>query len=235
MSEGSIAVYGGMGALGSACVTFFKNKGYTVFSIDLVANEAADGNVIVKPTADLAEQGQQVQKQISDLLGDKKLSAVLCVAGGWRGGNAASDELFVSADLMFKQSVWTSLIASAVASSCLADDGLLCLTGAVPALDGTPGMIGYGMAKAAVHQLVKSLAKEDSGLPVNATTLAILPITLDTPMNRKFMPDADKSTWTPLDIIAELMFKWTTKSEKVDSGSLVRVETNNNETVFVVE
>ena len=37
------------------------------------------------------------------------------------------------------------------------------------------GMIGYGMAKAAVHQLVKSLAASNSGLPNNSTTVAILP------------------------------------------------------------
>jgi len=36
-------------------------------------------------------------------------------------------------------------------------------------------MIGYGMAKAAVHQLVKSLAADKSGLPTGAAALAILP------------------------------------------------------------
>lgn len=36
-------------------------------------------------------------------------------------------------------------------------------------------MIGYGMAKAAVHQLIKSLAAEKSGLPPGATAVAILP------------------------------------------------------------
>lgn len=68
---------------------------------------------------------------------------------------------------------------------------------------GTPGMIGYGMAKAAVHQLVKSLAATDGGLPANSTVLAILPVTLDTPMNRKWMPKADHSKWTPMEFIAE--------------------------------
>ena len=47
------------------------------------------------------------------------------------------------------------------------------------------------MAKAAVHQLVKSLGSEGSGLPSGACALGILPVTLDTPMNRKFMPNAD--------------------------------------------
>ena len=52
-------------------------------------------------------------------------------------------------------------------------------------------MIGYGMAKAAIHQLVKSLSDPaQSGLPEGTFTAAILPITLDTPMNRKWMPNA---------------------------------------------
>lgn len=64
-------------------------------------------------------------------------------------------------------------------------------------------MIGYGMAKSAVHHLTKSLAGNDSGLPGNSICVAILPITLDTPMNRKWMPKADFSTWTPLEFVAE--------------------------------
>jgi NAD(P)-dependent dehydrogenase (short-subunit alcohol dehydrogenase family) len=36
-------------------------------------------------------------------------------------------------------------------------------------------MIAYGIAKAAVHQLVKSLAAPNSGLPAAARTIAILP------------------------------------------------------------
>jgi len=35
--------------------------------------------------------------------------------------------------------------------------------------------MGYGMAKAAIHQLVKSLAGKNSGLPTNSTAVAILP------------------------------------------------------------
>lgn len=65
------------------------------------------------------------------------------------------------------------------------------------------GMIGYGMAKAAVHQLTKSLASKDSGLPLDSIVATILPVTLDTPMNRKWMPKADTSTWTSLEFVSE--------------------------------
>lgn len=67
------------------------------------------------------------------------------------------------------------------------------------------GMIGYGMAKAAVHQLTKSLAAKDSGLPEDSLVAAILPVTLDTPMNRKWMPKADTTTWTSMDFISEFV------------------------------
>lgn len=38
-----------------------------------------------------------------------------------------------------------------------------------------PGMIGYGMAKGAVHQLCQSLAGKNSGMPPGAAAIAVLP------------------------------------------------------------
>ena len=115
--------------------------------------------------------------------------AILCVAGGWAGGNAADAAMIKNADLMWRQSVWSSALAARLAHQCLKPGGLLQLTGALPCAGATPGMMGYGMAKAAVHQLVKSLADPvPAGLPSGSVTVAILPVTLDTPMNRKFMP-----------------------------------------------
>jgi dihydropteridine reductase len=36
-------------------------------------------------------------------------------------------------------------------------------------------MIGYGMAKGAVHQLCQSLAGKNSGMPSEAAAIAVLP------------------------------------------------------------
>ena len=96
-------------------------------------------------------------------------------------------------------------------------------------------MIGYGMAKAAIHQLTASLASSDGGLPSNASSLCLLPITLDTPMNRKFMPDADFSTWTPLEFIAGLVRKWAEGKDRPKSGSLVALVTKGGVTELVCE
>lgn len=137
---------------------------------------------------------------------------------------------------MWKQSVWSSTISAALAAKHLKAGGCLVLPGAKPALGGTPGMMGYGMAKAAVHQLTKSLAEPKSGLPENASSLALLPITLDTPMNRKWMPKADTSTWTSLEFVADLLFGWAdSDANRPASGSLVQLVTKEGKTQLVLE
>ena len=54
---------------------------------------------------------------------------------------------------MWRQSVWSSAISASLASAHLNTGGFLALTGAAAAAEPTPGMIGYGVAKAAVHQV----------------------------------------------------------------------------------
>ncbi|XP_060076578.1 exonuclease 3'-5' domain-containing protein 2-like [Ylistrum balloti] len=227
-SAGQIVIYGGKGALGSACVSFFKGKGYWICSIDLAPNEMADANILVKTDVSWTDQETQVLGEMERLMGGNKLDAVFCVAGGWAGGNAADKAFVKNADMMWKQSVWTSSISASIASKHLKEGGVLTLPGAMPALKGTPGMIGYGMAKAAIHQLVKSLASDKSGMPTNALTVAILPMTLDTPMNRKFMSEADFTTWTPLEFVAELFYKWMIGSDRPANGSLMKLVTKDS-------
>ncbi|XP_068620394.1 dihydropteridine reductase [Battus philenor] len=234
MASTRIVVYGGRGALGAACVNHFKKANCWVASVDLNPNESADVNVIVPKDASWVQQEEYVVKELGTALQGQKVNAVICVAGGWAGGNAAKD-LSKQADLMWRQSVWSSTIAATVAAKYLSPGGLVALTGAKAALDGTPGMIGYGMAKAAVHQLTKSLGGKDSGLPENSLAVAIMPITLNTEMNRKWMPKADFSTWTPLSFVAELFDKWIKGEERPASGSLVALVTKNNVSELIVE
>ncbi|RXN25557.1 dihydropteridine reductase [Labeo rohita] len=178
-----VIVYGGKGALGSACVQYFRAKNWWVASIDLNANENANASVTVKMTESFTEQASQVTADVGELLGEDKVDAILCVAGGWAGG-------------------------SAKAKRC----------------------IGYGMAKAAVHQLCQSLSGPNSGLPPGSAAVAILPVTLDTPMNRKFMPDGDVSSWTPLECITELFYMWTTGENRPPSGTLMQLVTVDGKT-----
>ncbi|KAJ2159917.1 hypothetical protein GGH16_005246 [Coemansia sp. RSA 560] len=199
--------------------------------IDFSINPDADDSVVVPDHSQtLNDQGTRISADIGDLLSGSKADAVLCVAGGWQGGNAASSSFLSNAELSLKQSVNTSLIAAHIAAHHLKPSGLLALTGAVPAQQGgTPGMIGYGMAKAAVHHLVASLAMDGSGIP-SPRIVGILPQTLDTPGNRSAMPKADFSSWTPLDTVAELLYNWASDCYACENGHLYTLITKNSVT-----
>lgn len=231
MTSPRVIIYGGKGALGSVCVKYFKEKGFWVGSIDLRANDEAQHNVIVTKLTDLNEQADEISSAIGNALDGNKVDGIICVAGGWAGGNAKNDAFIKNTNMMCQQSIWSSVISANLAAHFLKEGGLLTLTGAIPALEGTPGMIGYGMAKAAVHQLTKSLGAKDGGLPDGAKVVAILPQTLSTPMNKKWMADADQTAWTPLEFVADLFHIWMTEESNCPkSGSLVKLETKDDKT-----
>ena len=55
-------------------------------------------------------------------------------------------------------------------------------------------------------------------------------------MNKKWMPKADTSTWTPLQFVAELMYNWSdTSDERPRNGSLVQLVTKAGITDLVVD
>lgn len=234
MDNNHIIIYGGSGSLGSKCVSHFKNNNYWVLVIDYVENVEADFNVIVKKEGTPKEQESKIMQILSSVLQEFELEAVICVAGGWMCGNV-KNKLLETSNVMWHRNVISSLIATNIAVKYLKRDGLLVLIGAKSALEGTGQMIGYGMAKAAVHQLIKSLGKPECGLPENVSVIGILPVILDTPNNRKAMPNSDFSTWTSLNFVVELIFGWTEKKNCPKSGSLVTIQTNNfNSDIIII-
>ena len=73
---------------------FFFSFEQWVGSLDLAPNEQADGNIIVKPDNSWTEQEEAIAKSVESILGENKLDAILCVAGGWAGGNSSAKSMF---------------------------------------------------------------------------------------------------------------------------------------------
>ena len=78
------------------------------------------------------------------------------MAGGWAGGSPASKDFIMNSDLMWRSSVCPASISASLAAQNLKEGGMVVLPGAAPAVGGTPGMVGYGMAKV-VQMLEKGL------------------------------------------------------------------------------
>ena len=71
-----------------------------VGSIDLIANDEANANIVVNPAEGWVDQGKAVADKIAEVLEGSKVDAVLCVAGGWAGGNAASKGIYISNNII---------------------------------------------------------------------------------------------------------------------------------------
>lgn len=233
----SVLVYGGRGALGQSVVRLFRsqNPAWNVISVDLFENSDAHHSIKLSRDAAWHEQANSVDTELSNIFGNRneKLDAVLCVAGGWAGGNLLDPDLFKNTELMWKVSVQTSILAAHIAAKYMKPGGLLVLPGAASALGPTPSFIGYGIAKAAVHHLVLSLASEGSGMPEKSTVTSVLPVVLDTPQNRSSMPKANFKNWTPLETVAETLYNWANGVDRPKNGSLVKIVTKDGITTYV--
>jgi NAD(P)-dependent dehydrogenase (short-subunit alcohol dehydrogenase family) len=90
-----------------------------------------------------------------------------------------------------------------------------------PAITPTGGMIAYAVSKAAVASITQSLAEESKreSIWVNA----VLPSIMDTPANRKAMPDADFAKWPKVEEVARAILFLASPENALTSGALVPV------------
>jgi NAD(P)-dependent dehydrogenase (short-subunit alcohol dehydrogenase family) len=80
------------------------------------------------------------------------------------------------------------------------------------------GMSNYCASKAALHEYVRALAMELRTGPVRA--VALVPGTIDTEANRAAMPQADRSTWAPIESVVAALLHLALAPLPQDSGPL---------------
>lgn len=205
LTSKSAIVFGSCGALGRATVARLRAHGCgRVIGIDVGnENELCSDSITLNPRNPAREHLAQVlgylqKTHTSPAQNNDKHQlhsfAILCLAGGWAGGNAGAEELLPNTEAMLASSLFPSLISASIAAQLGgggAEDGgaaveSLLLPGAAPVLEknhgAPPFMLPYSVAKAGVHQLVRSMASDaaTAGLPENTKVFGIAPRTLDT-------------------------------------------------------
>jgi NAD(P)-dependent dehydrogenase (short-subunit alcohol dehydrogenase family) len=147
-----------------------------------------------------------------------RLDIVAGLAGGF--GNGPAD------DLDRIEELWQRNVATVVvpAAACLVPMrarayGRIVSVAAAAALKGGRNTAGYAMAKSAVVRWTESLAAEtkDQGITVNA----ILPGTIDHPVNRANLPKADPKTWVqPAEAAALILFLTGTDASGITGAAI---------------
>jgi NAD(P)-dependent dehydrogenase (short-subunit alcohol dehydrogenase family) len=99
--------------------------------------------------------------------------------------------------------------------------GRIIAIGSRAALEPGAGVGAYSASKAAMVSLIRTVALEnkDAGLTANA----ILPGTMDTPANRKAIPNADVSKWVQPATVTELVVWLAGETGKDVNGSVIPV------------
>lgn len=218
-----VAVTGGLGVLGRALAGALQAQGARVAVLDRAqAGGAAGEGRLLLGGVDLTDQAAAEAAFAQVVAHFGSLDGLVNVAGGFRWETLADGSLDTW-DLLYRLNVRTCVAASRAALPHLLahGGGRIVNIGAMGALRGATGMGAYAASKAGVMRFTEALAEElkDRGITVNA----VLPSIIDTPQNRRDMPDADASRWvTPAEVAAVILFLLSPQATAV-TGALVPV------------
>jgi NAD(P)-dependent dehydrogenase (short-subunit alcohol dehydrogenase family) len=218
----TIVITGAFGALGRAVAEAAAVSGARLALIDHAADGPAPEGALKLGGVDLtdAEQAGAAIDAAADRLSG--IDALINIAGGfaWETVGGGSSETWYG---LYRLNVLTATNASRAAIPHLkrSAGGRIVNVGANAALKVAMGMGAYAASKAGVHALTQSLAEELKGDRV--TVNAVLPSIIDTPANRKDMPDADPALWVaPADLAAVMLFLASPEARAV-TGALIPV------------
>lgn len=214
-----IIVAGADGALGSAVVAHMLQNGHRVASL------------LGAPDAKIDAEGRFAAGDLAD---EANAAAVMATAADWLGGVDALVHLvgaFTWAETagtavaewrrMFELNLVTAVASVNAVLPRLADGSSILLVGANSAQPAGQGFGPYGAAKSGVARLTEALAAELRPRRIRAN--AILPAIIDTPTNRRDMPDADPAEWTAPGAIAEVVDFLVSDRSRAVNGALLPV------------
>jgi NAD(P)-dependent dehydrogenase (short-subunit alcohol dehydrogenase family) len=219
-----VVVTGGTGALGRAVVgTLIAANAHCHVSYLLDAEAQSfphKTNVTLHPVGDLADE-----TVVAKLYGSvPKLWASIHLAGGFAMSGVADTD---KAKLM--QQLDTNFVAcflccrAAVKAMAGNGGGRIVNVAARPGLEwrSGAGMVAYASSKAAVAAMTVALAEEvaKDGILVNA----VAPSIMDTPANRKAIPNADFASWPKVEQVAATIAFLASPDNAVTRGGIVPV------------
>lgn len=211
LKDECIIVTGASGNLGSAVVKVLASRGAQMVCVDRVEqkdNPAADGldpeRVLRIGGHDLSDKAAMDDAVARAVARFGKVTGLVNVVGGFATGRVAANALD-QWDFLMQVNARIALVTSAAVLPAMiaAGHGRIVHISAQPGLKATAGQAAYAASKAAVLRLVESIAAEHRADRITAN--CILPGTIDTPPNRKSMPDAKPEIWIPPVAIAEVI------------------------------
>lgn len=204
----NVLITGGSGGLGKTVVEKFVSEGYQVIAtvspgktlgFEIAGVETFEANLTDE---------NNVNTVVDSIIKKHKTidAAVLLVGGFTMGGINETDGRALKN--MFSINFDTAYyVARPVFQKMITQStgGRIVFVGSRPALVASQGkgVLAYALSKSLLFKLAEYLNAE--GAAKNVVTAVVAPSTIDTPVNRKAMPDADFDAWVKPEEIAEVM------------------------------
>jgi NAD(P)-dependent dehydrogenase (short-subunit alcohol dehydrogenase family) len=210
MSAPTILITGANGGLGVSVVQFFLEKGFRVIAIvaraegkkDITPHPALDIQVV-----DLSDESATASFIAGTIAAYHTIDAALLLVGGFAMGGVAETTgagLAKMFTLNFETAYFTA--RPLYAQMLEQGQGRLIFIGSKPSLDPAQGkhVLAYALSKSLLFKLAEILNADARGKDVVAHV--VVPSTIDTPANRKDMPDADVESWVRPEQLAEIFY-----------------------------
>jgi NAD(P)-dependent dehydrogenase (short-subunit alcohol dehydrogenase family) len=224
---GSALITGGTGGLGAAVTRAFLDSGWRVvvpiFHVAERERVPAHERLVLEP-ADLSDP-DSAAAVTALAAGDQgaPLRAVVNLVGGFAMGGRVHETPVEDFEAQLRVNLRPTYLVCQAALPHLqaAGGGAIVCVSSRAALRPFPGAAGYIVAKAGVLAFVDALAEEyrNDAIRVNA----ILPSVIDTPANRRAMPDADHDRWVSPEQIASVVRFLCEDGADVVSGAHIPV------------
>lgn len=207
----TVLVTGANGNLGKAVVTLFSVNGWKVLA---VISPRADSEIfthlknvdVIRKDATAEQEVRSTIEQVIVKYG--QVDAAVLTIGGYSGGKISATTSEQIQEMMQLNFFTAWHFAKPLFEKMTAKrTGHIVLIGSQAGINLAEGSyaVAYSIAKSAVAKLAALL--NVTGKPEKVLCSLVSPTTMDTPQNRKAMPDADFSRWQKPETVAEEIFK----------------------------
>jgi NAD(P)-dependent dehydrogenase (short-subunit alcohol dehydrogenase family) len=225
MKDKVVFVTGANGGLGTSVTRAFLQKGAKVIggSLRITAADFPEANF--EAMAIDFNKLDEIKSGVTKIVARYgRLDILVHVLGGFAGGPSVAE----TTDKMWEQMQNINLTSAfhvfreSIPHLRKSKDGRLIAIGSLTAAQPHANLGAYVTFKAALAMLVQTVALEnaDAGMTANV----ILPGTMDTPANRKAMPDADFSIWARTVDVAELVLSLADEQAQHLTGLAIPIE-----------